>query len=734
MRAVAKSLCRSSTIIRPPLKRLPSPSSASSVARSLLKKMTTIPAPGANIPSNPVLHRPWANQPFGLPPLLQMRAEHFTPAFEQTMAEHLAEIDAIAADTTEPTFESVVAPLDRAGWALDDVSRCFSTLCSSATYAELQAVEMAMAPRLAKHATDIYANSKLFSRLDAVHAGRLNAQPALTPEQLRCVERLHLDFVRAGARFDVSAKAEYARLVSRLAELQTQFSQNLLADETDFTLDLALADLAGCPADVVAAARQAAVDRKRADDVYVITLSRSSVEPFLTFASRRDLRERAWRAWTQRGEMTPGRDNRVVLAEILRLRAEQAKMHGYTSFGHYQLADTMSGSPESVKGLLETVWPKARRAAELEREALAAWAVAHGELEQGGSIEPYDWRYFAEKVRVERFAFDDAELKPYLSLDAMTRAVFDCAKQLFGLAFVPRPDLQGFHEDAKVYEVQEGPEGRAIALFIADNFARVNKQGGAWMSELRTQSKNGGEVLPLITNNNNFSKGSPALLSFDDAVTLFHEFGHGMHGTLSNVTYKTLAGTSVLRDFVELPSQLFEHFLSAPEVLKKHALHVETGQPMPEELLAKLKAARTYNAGFDVIEYTASALLDQALHALPAAQLEALDVNAFERETLGALGMPAGIVPRHRPAHFSHLFSGSSYASAYFCYLYAEVLDADAFDAFKQAGVFDKETAARVRKYIYSSGNSLEPAAAFRAFRGRDPVVEPMLRKKGLLA
>ena len=734
-------------------------------ARTAATAATAAATPFATMAAapSPLDARPsWPARAFGLPPLADLRAEHFAAALEADMAAHLAEARAIAASDAPPSFDSVVAPLDRAGAALDATARCFGVLCASATYPALQAVEREFAPRLASHAQAIYSDAALFARLDAVHAAAIGAadapaaadgaapqqqQQQLTPEQRRCLERLHLDFVRAGARFDSAAQARNAAIVARLAELQTAFSQNLLADETEFTIELAEADLAGCPPDLVAAARQAAEDRGRGAGAFVITLSRSLVEPFLTYSPRRDLRERAWREWTRRGELSAARDNAAVAVEILQLRGEQAALHGHATFGAYQLADTMAGSPAAVTKLLQTVWPRARAAAEAEREALLAWAVAHGELKPGDAVEPHDWRYFAEKVRAERFAFDDSVLKPYLSLEAMRGAIFDCARELFGLAFVPRPDLTSFHPDAKVFEVQqlpqpgaagegggEGAAPRTIALFVADDFARPNKNGGAWMSELRTQHRNGEDVLPIVTNNNNFAKGSPTLLSFDDAVTLYHEFGHGLHGILSRVTYKSLAGTSVLRDFVELPSQLFEHFLSSPEVLRRHARHVETGEVIPDALLAKLKASRTYNAGFDVVEYTASALLDQALHALDAAQLKSLDLAAFEREELARLGMPSGIVPRHRPPHFSHLFSGSSYAAAYYCYLYAEVLDADAFDAFTEAGsVFDRATADRVRRFIYSSGNSIEPGAAFRAFRGRDPVVEPMLRKKGLL-
>lgn len=610
-----------------------------------------------------------------------------------------------------------------------------------------------MAPILASHESKVYTMPGLFQRIDQLHSTRHTA--SLNPEQVRLVERLHLDFVRAGARFDAKSQQRYAAIMERLAAIQTQFTQNVMGDESSFTLVLSQEDLSGCPADLVAAARQAATERNCPEDQYVITLSRSLVEPFLTFSDRRDLREKAWQAWTRRGELDAARDNHALMKEILLLRAEQAALHGYQSFAEYQTADSMAGSPSRVMELLENVWSKAKFAADRERQALEAY-VAEAKGEQV-DIQPWDWRYYAEKVRQSRYSFDEALLKPYLSLDAMTAAVFDVAHKLFGLRFVKRPDVAGYHEDVQVYEVREWVAGaagqpqedRLLAVFLHDNFGRQNKRSGAWMSELRTACPDLGSV-PIICNNNNFARGGPSasaaasgesatageptLLSFDDARTLFHEFGHGCHGMLSRTAYLRLAGTSVLRDFVELPSQLMEHWLEQPEVLKKHALHYRTGEPIPDELLAKLKAARAFNQGFGTIEYVASALIDQALHALPAAELEKLDLKEFEERELNRLGMPQGICMRHRPAHFQHLFSTSFYAASYYVYLWAEVLDADGFEAFLEAGsCFDKETAEKARTFIYSSGNSIEPGAAFRAFRGRDPIIEPMLKKKGMI-
>jgi peptidyl-dipeptidase Dcp len=684
---------------------------------------------------NPLLERSFASQPHGLPPFQKFKPELFPEAFSLAMNDHLEEIEFIANNEAPPTFSNVVEALDIAGGLLDDVSRVFGVLCASVTNDELQAIERDIAPKLAAHSQRVYANTALFAKLDAVYSARETL--SLNSEQLRLLERIHLDFVRAGAKFDEEKKKSYKEIVTRLAELQTQFSQNVLGDETEFTIKMSLEDLAGCPHDLIAAARQASIERGGAEGEYVITLSRSLVEPFLTFSTRRDLREKAWRAWTKRGELSEKRDNLAVAGEMLRLRSKQASMHGHESFAAYQHADTMAKTPEAVLQLLQTVWPKAKIAAEKERAALAEYAAR---LSEGSNsikqVEPWDWRFIAEKVRSERFNFDESALKPFLSLDKVTEAIFDCAFNLFGLRFVHKPELTSFHSDAKVYEVYEG--SKLVAIFVHDNFARKGKIGGAWMSELRTQTSNGNSTIPIITNNNNFSRGETVtLLSWDDAITAFHEFGHGLHGMLSNVRYKSLAGTSVLRDFVELPSQLFEHWLSEPEVMKKHLKHHETGEVIPDDLIAKMKAARAFNQGFATIEYTASALVDQVLHALTTDKLKegVLDLKRVEEESLAELGMPQGIIMRHRPAHFSHLFSSSSYAAAYYCYLWAEVLDADAFDAFKESGngCFDKATAERLRACIYSTGNSVEPGEAFRKFRGRDPVVEPMLKKKGLM-
>ena len=680
--------------------------------------------------SNPLL-QPW-DTPYGLPPFDRIRAEHFPPAFEAARAAHLAEIEAIAAQADAPSFENTIAALDRSGRAYYRVEGVFHNLAASETSPALQQVERELAPKLAAHSNAIYMHRGLFARIDALHARR--DELGLTPEQRRLLDRFHFDFVRSGARIAGAAQQRYGQVMERLAELTTRFGQNVLADESAYRLVLREeSELAGLPDFVRAAARQAAIDRG-VPDAHVITLSRSLIVPFLTFSDRRDLREQAWRAWTSRGEHDGATDNRPVAREILALRNEQARAHGYASYADYALADTMAGTQAAVGQLLQQVWTRAQARVEEERDALQALVLSRGESLQ---IDAWDWRYYAEKVRALRYDLDESVVKAYFPLDRMVEAVFDCANRLFGLSFEARPEIRAYHPDVKVYEVR-GRDGAQIGVFLHDNFARPSKRSGAWMSNYRQQSRNtagGSAVTPIVVNNNNFAKGAPGeptLLSFDDARTLFHEFGHGLHGLLSSVTYERLSGTNVLRDFVELPSQLFEHWLTEPEVLKKHARHHRSGEPIPDALVAKLHAARRFNQGYETVRYTASALLDMAVHAQTSP--DGVDIGAFEHAELQRMGLPAGVGLNHRLPHFQHLFSGSGYAAGYYVYLWAEVLDADGFDAFAEAGnPFDPAVAQRLQQFIYSAGDSLEPKAAYRAFRGREATVEPMLRKKGLV-
>lgn len=676
---------------------------------------------------NPLL-APWT-APHGLPPFDAIRPEHFAPAFEVAMREHRAELDAIAAQPQAPSFDNTVAALDASGRAFARIDGVFHNLCASQTSAALQAAQRELAQPMAAHSNAMYLNAPLFARLDALHARRETL--GLDAQQRRLLEQLHSDFVRAGARLTGADRERFAQRNERLAALMTSFGQNVLADESAFRLALASeADMAGLPGFARDAARQAAVERGL--EGAVITLSRSLIVPFLTFSERRDLREAAWRAWTTRGEHDGPSDNRPVIREILELRAEQAAALGYASFADYALANSMARTHGDVMRLLDDVWQRALPALERERAELQAQMRERGVTHP---IEPWDWRYWAEQVRQRRYAIDDAEIKPYFALDRMVAAAFDCAERLFGIRFVPMQGLALYHPDVQAYEVRGGG-GEVVGVFLHDNFARPSKRSGAWMSNYRQQTRNGGAVTPIVVNNNNFARsapGQPTLLSFDDVRTLFHEFGHGLHGLLSDVGYERLSGTNVLRDFVELPSQLFEHWTTEPEVLRRHARHVVTEEPIPEALIDRIKRARRFGQAYETVRYTASALTDLAVHALPRDRVPA-DPIAFEARVLEERGLPPGVGVNHRFPHFQHLFYGSGYAAGYYVYLWAEVLDADAFDAFTEAGsAFDPAVAARLKQHVYAAGDSVEPGATYRAFRGREPRIESMLAKKGLL-
>ena len=691
--------------------------------------------------ANPLL-LPWT-APFGLPPFDALKPEHFEPAMREAMAEHLAELAAIASQTAEPDFDNTVAAFDRAGRRLDQLAAVFYGLTASATGPGLQAVQRAMAGPMAAHHSAVYTHLALFARVDALHAlhaGRTAL--GLNAEQLRLLQRMQLDFVRAGSQLPDAQRLRHAQVMEELARLTTRFAQNVLHDESTWQLVLATeADLQGLPAFVRATAAQAAAER--GEKGHLITLSRSLVVPFLTFSERADLREAAWRAWTGRGEHAGDHDNRSVARDILRLRREQAGLMGHSCFADHALADTMAGSRSAVQQLLGDVWPRALKAVLLEQQALQEIRdrrQAHPDGTRGPlPVEPWDWRFLAEQVRRERYAIDDAEIKPYFSLDRVAAAAFDCAGQLFGLQFTPRSDLPVYHPDVRAFEVSNA-QGETIGLFLQDNFARLNKRSGAWMSALRWQTRNvaAGQPaqLPVIVNNNNFARGAagePTLLSLDDARTLFHEFGHGLHGLLSNVTYKRLSGTQVLRDFVELPSQIFEHWITEPVVLQRHARHWQTDAPMPLDLMQRMQRASQFNQGFETVRYTASALVDMAVHSLTDAEPPA-DLCAFEADLLRELGLPHGVGLNHRLVHFQHLFASAGYAAGYYVYLWAEVLDADGYDAFVEAGSpFDAAVAQRLLKHVYSAGNTVEPKAAYVAFRGREARVEPLLRKRGLL-
>jgi peptidyl-dipeptidase Dcp len=677
--------------------------------------------------TNPLLEL-WTG-PFGAPPFDRLKPCHFGQAFEVALSLAQAETGAIAADPKPPSFENTIEALERSGRELTRICSVFFNLARADTNDELEGIEREIAPRLARHRSEIYLNGALFRRVDALYSRR--GELGLNAEQVRVLERYHIAFLRNGGGLSEETKARLGEIVERLATLATKFGQNVLADEKAYLMVLAAKDdLAGLPASLVSAAARTAVDRGLPGK-HAITLSRSSIEPFLQFSARRDLREKAFRAWAQRGESGGLTDNGTIASEMVRLRMERARLLGYESFAHFRLADTMAKTPQAALDLLHSVWAPAH--ARALREEAALQAIAAGE---GGNFEiaPWDWRYYAEKYRKASFDLNEAEIKPYLPLDKMIEAAFFTANRLFGLSFSERDDVPLYHPDARSWTVK-GHDGQEIALFIGDYFARPSKRSGAWMSSFREQQKLDGEVRPIVVNVLNFAKasgGQACLLSFDDARTLFHEFGHALHGMLSDVTYPFISGTNVARDFAEFPSQLYEHWLEQPEVLRRFALHHETNEPMPEALLQSLLAARQFNQGFATVEYTASALVDLALHL--ALGVDAIDIVGFEKKLLDKLGMPASITMRHRTPHFQHVFSGESYAAGYYSYLWSEVLDADGFEAFEERGdIFDPIVAKKLHDYVYSSGYRCDPEEAYKGFRGHVAKPGALLRKRGLV-
>ncbi|WP_316398986.1 M3 family metallopeptidase [Bradyrhizobium sp. 33ap4] len=676
--------------------------------------------------ANPLL-KAWRT-PLETPPFAEIKPEHFLPAFEQAFADHSAEVTAITHDPALPDFDNTITALERSGKLLSKVSAVFYDLVSAHSSPAILEIDKEVSPRMARHWNPIMMNAVLFGRIAMLHEKR--ASLGLTGEQMRLLERTYTRFRRSGAGLDDAAKARMAEINERLAHLGTSFSHHLLGDEQEWFMELGEADRAGLSDTFVAAAKAAAEERGLQGKA-IVTLSRSSVEPFLQSSSRRDLREKVYKAFTARGDNGNANDNNATIVEILRLREETAKILGFPTYAAYRLEDSMAKTPEAVRGLLERVWKPARARALADRDALQALIA-----EEGGNftLASWDWRYYAEKLRQRRANFDDSAIKPYLVLDHMIEAAFDCATRLFGVTFEERKDIPVWHPDVRVWEVR-GRDGQHKALFYGDYFARPSKRSGAWMTSLRDQQKLDGAVAPLVINVCNFAKGAdgaPSLLSPDDARTLFHEFGHGLHGMLSNVTYPSLSGTSVFTDFVELPSQLYEHWQERPEVLQRFARHYETGEALPDDLLKRFLAARKFNQGFATVEFVSSALIDLEFHTQPAAA--SWDVRAFEQKELEKIGMPAEISLRHRPTQFGHIFSGDHYASGYYSYMWSEVMDADAFGAFEEAGdIFDPATAKRLHDDIYSSGGSRDPEEAYVAFRGREPEPDALLRRRGLL-
>ncbi|MGH1447282.1 MAG: M3 family metallopeptidase [Cognatishimia sp.] len=659
--------------------------------------------------------------PFEIAPFDAIRDEDFAPAFETALAAHKDEIVKISENPDAPSFANTVEALEAAGEALDKVLSVFYTVAGADSNPAREALQREFSPKLAAHSSEISSNKALFARIAAVWEAREGLD--LTDEQQRVLMLTHRGFVRGGAALEGAQDARMKEIKSRLAVLGTQFTQNLLADEREWFMELSEDDLEGLPDFVVASARAAGEEKGAAGPV--VTLSRSLITPFLQFSPRRDLRETAFAAWAARGANGGETDNRAIAAETLALREERAQLLGYANFAAFKLETEMAKTPDAVRDLLMAVWEPAKAQANADAEVLTEMMHADG---INGSLEAWDWHYYAEKRRKAEHDLDEATLKPYLQLDRMIEASFACATRLFGLEFKPL-DVPLYHEDCRAWEVTRG--GEHVAVFIGDYFARGSKRSGAWCSAMRSQAKFPKVQGPVVINVCNFAKSDPALLSYDDARTLFHEFGHALHQMLSNVTYESISGTSVARDFVELPSQLYEHWLEVPEVLQEFATHAETGEAMPKEMLDTVLEAANFNMGFATVEYVSSALVDLAFHdgAAPA------DPMAKQAEVLAGLGMPPAIVMRHATPHFAHVFAGDGYSSGYYSYMWSEVMDADAFAAFEEAGsAFDPERAKALETHILSTGGSVEADELYKRFRGRLPGVEALLKGRGLAA
>jgi peptidyl-dipeptidase Dcp len=674
--------------------------------------------------SNP-LQPAWSGPYGGVPPFDKVKVEDFKPALETAMAEQLSEIDRIANDASPPTFANTIEAMERTGRMLDRAGNIYGVFSSTLRNPAFQEVERELEPKLAAFRDKIVQNEKLFKRIAAVYDAR--ERSGLDAEQKRLVWLQYQNFARSGAKLDPVAKEKLSGINQRLASLYTEFSQNVLADEGSALILEKETDLAGLPESLREAAAEAAKERGQPGK-WAILNTRSSVEPFLTYSQRRDLRRKVWEAFVSRGDNGGARDNKEIIAEIVKLRGERATLLGYRSHAHWRLEMSMAKTPERATELMEAVWkPAVKRVAE---EVADMQAVADQEG-AGTRIEPWDYRYYAEKVRKAKYDVDDNEVMPYLQLENLREAMFWVAGELLGLRFIPVKDVPVYHPDVRVWEVKDDA-GKHVALFYFDPYARPDKSSGAWMNAYRNQERFDGEVTTIVSNNSNFVKGKPGepiLVSWDDAVTLFHEFGHALHGISSSVRYPSLSGTNVDRDYVEFPSQLLEHWLATPEVLNKYARHCKTGEPIPQSLVRKIERASKFNKGFENVEYLSSALVDMRMHLDPA---KVADITEFERGTLTALGMPKEMVMRHRLPHFGHLFSSDSYSAGYYSYLWADTLSADAFEAFTEAGSpYDKQVAKKLREYVFSTGNSIDPVEGYRAFRGRDAGIEALMRRRG---
>ncbi|MBD3275141.1 MAG: peptidase M3 [Candidatus Marinimicrobia bacterium] len=665
--------------------------------------------------------------PYQTPPFEQINTEHYMPAFEKGMAEQQAEVEAIATSPDEPTFENTLVAMEESGELLNRVSNVFFNLTGANTSDELQEIYKEVAPKLSRHYDNIYLNEDLFSRVKTIYENQ--DQFDLDREQQKLLEDYYKDFVRGGANLSDADKKEFRKINEELSSLSVQFDENILKENNKFELVIDdEADLAGLTENVISGAAETAKERGH-EGKWVFTLHKPSLIPFLQYSEKRDLREKMFKGYINRGDNGGELDNNDILAKMAALRVERANLLGFDTHAHYVLAENMAKNPDNVYELLDKLWTPALERAKAERDEMQAMIDREG---GGFQLQPWDWWFYAEKLKKEKYALDDEILRPYFKLENVQMGIFDVANQLYGITFEERHDIPVYHPDVQVFEVKEA-DGSHLGIFYVDYFPRASKQGGAWMNSYRKQSNvNGDAKTPVITNVCNFSKPTgdkPALLSFDEVSTMFHEFGHAMHGMLSNCTYPSLSGTSVPRDFVELPSQIMENWASEPAVMKSYAKHYETGEPIPDELIEKIRRSRHFNQGFATVEYLAASYLDMDWHTMTEPQT--VNVDSFENASMDKIGLIPEIVVRYRSPYFAHIFAGG-YSSGYYSYIWAEVLDADAFQAFKDNGLFDRETANAFREEILAAGGTDEPMEMYKRFRGSEPEIQPLLERRGL--
>lgn len=665
--------------------------------------------------------------PFEVPPFDKIKPEHFMPAFEKGMADQKLEIEAIVKNGEVPTFANTIEALDRSGVLLDRTTAVFENLNSSNTNDDLQRIAREIAPRQAKHSDDIALDPRLFARVKPVYEGR--AALALTSEQAKLLEKTYKAFVRGGANLSADKQARFRAINEELSVLTVKFGENILKENDAFELIIDKeSDLAGLPPAVAAAAAETATDRGKAGK-WAFTLSKTSLIPFLQYSERRDLREKMFKAYIMRGNNGNALDNKANAAKIAALRLERANLLGYPTHAAYVLEEKMAKTPEAVYAFLGKVWKPALATAKAEAAEMQAMVKAEGKTFK---LEPWDWWFYAEKVRKAKYDLDDSALRPYFQLENVRNGAYLVANRLYGITFTERTDIPKYNADVRTFEVKNA-DGSHLGILYVDYYPRPNKEGGAWMSNYREQYiLDGKDVRPVIVNNGNFSKptaGEPALISFEEATTLFHEFGHALHGLLSKCAYRSLSGTAVPSDFVEMPSQIMENWATDPEVLKMYARHYKTGEPIPDALIAKIRKSSTFNQGFDTVEYIAASVLDMDWHTMTSAPAD-IDVLKFEDDSMARLGLIPEIVSRYRTTYFNHIFSGG-YSAGYYSYLWAAVLDSDAFAAFKETSLFDKATAESFRTNILEKGGSEDPMVLYKRFRGREPRIEPLLKKRG---